>query len=599
MAGGCTPDIISRVVTAKRAEAAFKQEIRAVSSLQRLLMLAKFYHERTGRYPVSIQELAAAFPDQINLGSDSLARGISPGYTISILNAGSPEKFLAAAIPKKSLIVSVRSAFFTGDDNWFRFVKPPCKEMPSRQTYAALEPVPDVYFKPSDIFNKRGVGHFNQREYKEALKAYEQALIFNPFNPAVYINRANIYEVQGDKKHALENMEIGCALNPKNPNGHYGLGRYHFLTRRYDKAIQCYSNTIELCPDVAMYNHAIARAYQEHGDRQNAIKYFQKYLQYAPHGEFVPLVKGWLSSVGASVADDPSDTGSLLEKRCFKDIDERLMLMLKENKKDRNGYGLLNKECNYLVSGANVEKLITDWVSRFPESHFANLCAGSFYIDHAWRARGEGVISAVTSTGLRLFHERLEIAAQYLEKAFSLDPSDPLPPAYLIHVATGLGWNRSAMEKQFRRSVAADKTEYEAYHAKLNYLKPEWHGSEQDLLSFGRECFREAPTNSAVGRILAVAYWAMDNIDDNFKKPFAWSEIKASYEKVLTQFPDSDVAHNWLARSAQIAGDYATAAREFEVIKDDWLKDCWHKKEYFQQAKNEVFARKKDPKIAP
>jgi hypothetical protein len=163
-----------------------------------------------------------------------------------------------------------------------------------------------------------------------------------------------------------------------------------------------------------------------------------------------------------------------------------------------------------------------------------------------------------------------------------------------------LGWPDTEVEKYFQAAMAADRTEYEAYKAKLEYLKPEWGGSNRDMLSFAGACFQSAPTNSAVSRILAAAHWAVSDEQDHLRKPEVWTEVRAAYEKMLTQFPDSEIAHNWLARSAYIAGDHDTAAREFDAIGEDWLSDCWGDKEHFQQVRREVFAKVPDPEaVAP
>ena len=173
-----------------------------------------------------------------------------------------------------------------------------------------------------------------------------------------------------------------------------------------------------------------------------------------------------------------------------------------------------------------------------------------------------------------------------------MDPSDPLVPVELIIVAKGLGLGREEMEIQFERAMKADPSEFKAYKQKLIYLMPKWHGSKEEMFAFARSTFNAAPPHSAAPRILAIAHWEMyDRSKDEsyFKDPEVWKEVKASYGKVFECFPESNETRNWLARSAYLAGDYETAAREFEAIGNDWLPQCWVTEGYFGDTKKLVF----------
>lgn len=211
--------------------------------------------------------------------------------------------------------------------------------------------------------------------------------------------------------------------------------------------------------------------------------------------------------------------------------------------------------------------------------HFANACLGMVYISYAWDARGTGVGSTITQEGGRLFEERLLIAQKYLEKAYSLDQSDPNVPAQLITIAMGLGLNRKEVEKQFQRAILADPTDHQAYLSKLVYLMPQWYGSKEEMFLFARESVRNAPPKSRIPLMLPVAHWEMyfqsgENAS-YFRDPKVWKELKEVYQVVMKSFPEAQNTRNWFAKAAYLAGDYEIAREELKKIGDDWSKQAW------------------------
>jgi tetratricopeptide (TPR) repeat protein len=591
VAAGCGSGVVVNAVSQQRQAIAFRQEVNAASSLARILLLAFEYRELTGRYPESVAQLVAAMPDKAKLGCDWIAKGASPGYRLQIRRSPSPDMFLATATPVNSLLLPPRMPFLVGEDRMVRVLTGDMASVVSPAARASCPAVNDVYFEPSSHHNRRGYNLYTEGNYAQALREFNIALSYDPFAPNSYINRANALELMNKRSLAYESMQVGYALDLKNALGQYGMGRHHFFAGRYREAAQCYTNALALEPDNAFHNHGAGRAYQMLGDRASAVRHFTRYLELDPRGKAVPLVKAWLTSVGAPIPQLPEGVDLLLEQRRFEELDAQLAALLRGRKKDRNGYTLYQQATEVLVKMPQSESLIADWLGSETNSHYACLCAGSFYIDHAWLARGEGPSRVVTTDGHRLFRERMETAAAHLRRAWTLDSTDSLAPAYLIHTAVGLGWPPVEMERWFRRAVSADNTDIDSYKAKLNYLKPCWHGTDKQMLDFGRECFRRAPTNSAVAGILGEAHWAVDGDDDHLKRPEVWAEIKAAYEGVLASFPESDEARNWLARSAYVAGDYRTAAREFDAIQERWVPKCWGSKPYFLRVKSEVQAR--------
>ncbi len=456
---------------------------------------------------------------------------------------------------------------------------------------------------PADQHIGKGKNLVNLRKYEDAIKEYEKALSYFPDNSWAYMNIGIAYEYLGKMDQSISFSKKAVEVDPENATAVYNLGRNYFRTRRYDDAIQAYLKAMEYYPDHPDVNHGLARAYQVKGDKENAVFHFKKYLEFAPDGENVPLVKKYLASVGQPVAENPNDILLLLKKKRYDALEEILTSTLKKREKDEEGVSFLCLAYKKLCLNPDAKYAPSQWIQNFedwlrhnPESHFANACAGAFYVGHAWNARGSGWANTVTNEGARLFEERLLTAQRYLEKAHQFDPSDPIVPARLIDVARGLGLEYEEMEKQFQRALKADKSEYEAYYRKLLYLTPKWQGigvgAEERMFKYAREAAKNAPSNTLIPFILAEAHWEM-YYQSGYKKayfrnPEVWEETKKVYLALVQRFPQSKRIHNLFAMTAYFAGDREIAKKELEFIKGDWLEEAWGNKKYFETVKKEL-----------
>lgn len=463
-----------------------------------------------------------------------------------------------------------------------------------------LKVVDDDFVRVAYAHLQRALNHQKQREYGPALDEYEKALEYYPDYQYVFINLANMYEDQGKMKESFEAMKKAAEIDPNNSTTCYGMGRHYFLQHKYDEAISWYSRALKLNPRNHLYMHGIARGYQQKGDTANAVKYFQQYLKEAPDGEHVNLVKMYLASVKVRV-EIAETLPVLMKKKDYKALESRFGTILKEKKKDRDGLSLLSQAYDELINNSDAKHSMEEWLGRYedwlrksPSSHFANAAAGAFYIRYAWNARGAGYSNTVTDSGYQLFRERLLKAGVFLEEAYKADPSDPIVPSNLIDVATGLGLSFAEMEKQFQRAIKADSTEYNSYSNKMHYLKPEWYGSNELMLSFARSAAIKAPSDSLVPLLLADAHWHLKRNSDHRKYYFlrsdAWSELKPVYITLCQRFPESKVYRNDFAYTAFMAGDFQTAAEQFEIIGEDWT-GIWGSYEKFVRARDQVLRR--------
>jgi len=175
----------------------------------------------------------------------------------------------------------------------------------------------------------------------------------------------------------------------------------------------------------------------------------------------------------------------------------------------------------------------------------AQVIKAEFYLKYAWRGRGNGTASQVTEEGWRLFRERLAEAEKALNRAWALDPFDEQIPTLMISIALGQQKTLPEMEIWFQRAMKQNPNNYRACSRKLHYLLPQWYGSRDDMLSFGRECVASTNWGGHVPLILVDAHseYARDlDADDRkayWRSPEVWPDIKAAYEKFAQINPEA------------------------------------------------------------
>ena len=470
----------------------------------------------------------------------------------------------------------------------------------ARPRIEAILYIVDALTELASTYLYRGYNYATLKQYDLAFEAYRSALQICPDYSYALNNLGNLYnKVKNDRQKLFLYIKSALYNNPENSSVAYALGIYHFEDQLYNDAIRYYQRALDYEPDKPEYNHAIARAYQEKGDVKNAVKYFQKYLALAPHGEHEQLVRAYLESVQAAPSQDLDDPGAMLQEGRYQDLEKYLNELLKQHELDENGFSKLSKTVEELVQpkamGVPMEErldLMMRWIKAKPQSHFANLVLGIFYSAYAWEARGSGFSDTVTKKGGNLFVDRLLKSQEYLSKAYNLNPADAIAPANMLDVTLGLGFEFDEMEKWFQRAIQADPNEYEAYQIKLMYLMPKWHGSQEQMFAFARESAEKALPKTLIPIVVAEAHWEMHWRDISGKyfknNPDAWKETKKIYERILRDFPKANYHRNRFALAAYYAADFAAAREQFALIRNEWDPEVWKSKKIFEHTRGEV-----------
>lgn len=457
-------------------------------------------------------------------------------------------------------------------------------------------------FDPAQEHLSRGLNLYNEQKYDEAMQEYKKSLSYVPDYCDAYANIANIYSAQRNYWEAIKAVKRAVSIEPDDTVVLHNLGLYYRHLNEQDDAIKWYKKCLECDLKEIDCHYGLGLAYMSKRDNAKAAIHFKKYLEYAPNGKQANFVRQNLASFGQNVKEDPTNVAIMLQNKRYDVLEKHLLSLLRERNRNKDGQFLLNqayhKLCDVLETqnsyATRIFQLKT-WLTQRNPSHFANACLGIIHIRYAWYARGSGFANTITDEGGRLFKERLLIAKEYLEKAYSLDQSDPHVPANLITVAMGLSLERNEMEKQFQRAILADPTNHQAYFNKLQYLMPKWHGSKKEMFLFAIESAKKAPQGSRISGVLLTAHWEMyfrsGENRSYFRDPNIWKEMKEVYQTLTKSFPEAKTTHNWFARTAYLAGDYEVARQEIRIIGDNWDKNVWGNRNAFEEVKRELSAR--------
>lgn len=223
----------------------------------------------------------------------------------------------------------------------------------------------------------------------------------------------------------------------------------------------------------------------------------------------------------------------------------------------------------------HMKDVLDEWCSSRPKSHFPWLIRGSFEIERAWRARTSKLARDVPKEAWPVFHGLLEKAGEYLVKSYELNPGDPNSSTYLMTVARGLSYPREELERYYDNALNACPWHYGARILKAEYLKPKWHGSNEELFEFVEECMSRFGDDPVMGFPLVDAY---SELHDELRKQEnvlgagdVWPVVQTVYENFFEKYPNDIRRRYYYSYYACKAGKYDIAYDQFEIVGDRWL----------------------------
>lgn len=212
---------------------------------------------------------------------------------------------------------------------------------------------------------------------------------------------------------------------------------------------------------------------------------------------------------------------------------------------------------------------------NWPDTSAAYYVKGRFYYRFAWQARGGGYANSVSPEAWQSFSNTLVTAETAYRKAWSLNPKDARVATQMIEMAVSQQKDRTEMELWFQRAMDLDTNNYEACTEKLRYLRPEWYGSREDMIAFGRECVASpkwgghVPLTLVDARSQAARGLEKEQQDAYWQQPEVWTDIQSAYEKFFRINPDANTSPRYpYAWYAFRCGQWQDFKAQIKIIRD-------------------------------
>jgi tetratricopeptide (TPR) repeat protein len=136
------------------------------------------------------------------------------------------------------------------------------------------------------VHDNLGVALAVEGKYQEAIDHYKNAIKINPDYEDAYYNLGNAFKDQGNIEEAEKYFRETIRINPNFADAHNNLGiileMYH---KKYDEAIYQYRQELKIQPDNPGVHYNLGIALAAKGERQEAIKHFQRAIYLNPDYE--------------------------------------------------------------------------------------------------------------------------------------------------------------------------------------------------------------------------------------------------------------------------------------------------------------------------
>ncbi|MFC1715895.1 tetratricopeptide repeat protein, partial [Candidatus Poribacteria bacterium] len=98
----------------------------------------------------------------------------------------------------------------------------------------------------------------------------------------VYNNLGNAYVKDRDYGQAINAYQKSLKLDPEFAEAYYNLGSVYVQQKKYNLAVENYNKAIELRKDFQAAYYKLAEAYDKQGKREDAIKIYKETVQTSP-----------------------------------------------------------------------------------------------------------------------------------------------------------------------------------------------------------------------------------------------------------------------------------------------------------------------------
>lgn len=266
------------------------------------------------------------------------------------------------------------------------------------------------------------------------------------------------------------------------------------------------------------------------------------FLAATSHAAQCPLVPKGVAEM------EDTERAQLLGEFKFQELENVLAKKHKKNLSSPGGDLLTLRDIVNLqqMSGGG-DKLVRMWVDQRPDSFFAQLNAGIYYVNQAFGVRGQGAASTVGSKQVREIEKISQQAQAHLQKAAALDPRSALPQATMIGLAAMLGKVDSRTSEQWLQTAnQIDPKNLAARIQAVSYLSPRWGGSFELLDQMATQA--EKPLSSEAAHYLkynvVIAKGSHFEVIERDK-----AKAQAMYKQAKSMCDNSETARDGIVRT--------------------------------------------------
>ena len=227
------------------------------------------------------------------------------------------------------------------------------------------------------------------------------------------------------------------------------------------------------------------------------------------------------------------------------------------------------------------------WMAANPDSVTPLIAAADAYIAYADEARGDDTADTVTSSGWRLFGERLQMAQDMVDRAAKNPTKDPELLLAQIGIAWSQGWEKPQMASLVKSATKFEPGYYYYYRIYATYLLPKWDGEEGDTQKFMTQIANQLGGDE--GDIayfqIAVSQLCHCGGDQESLKTISWPRVQRGFAAQEKRSGPSLYNMNQVAFMAVMYQDYLFADKQFQRIGDQWVPEIWHDRDWFLSMK--------------
>lgn len=264
-----------------------------------------------------------------------------------------------------------------------------------------------------------------------------------------------------------------------------------------------------------------------------------------------------------------------METGDYESLEKDLTTHIQAKPLTRGGYLYVLSSLRTAFSGPQNELYLATferWIKAKPDSSLAYSLRGWYYGDAAIIARGTRYISRTPPEQLAKFQELIALSAEDTYLALELDNENPIALFRGMNIARLTGQSLDSFDRFYTQAIAVVPHMVEAHQERLNYLLPQWGGSEAELLAFAREIYEQSPRGTAAAMILGKAHEELctqyPDRSEYYNRPEVWADIEKSYLQVIEDFPEAKAFPGWFASVAFEAKRFDIAKQYFQVALD-------------------------------